>query len=87
MATPMNMRKVRVFTDATEAIVDEHGNFGYVEVTNATGATVDFKVNDYPENGHKGVSIPIPAGTTRAIPLVVYKFTASSAVTVVAYGL
>lgn len=87
MSAPLGLRKVKVFKAVTEAIIDEHGNFGYIEVTNDTAVEVAFTVNHYPEHGRVGVAIPVKAGTTRTIPLAVYKFTASGVVTVVAYGL
>jgi hypothetical protein len=89
MATPIGLRKVKAFINVpanTEKIIDEHGNFGYIEVTNDTASAVDFLVNDYPEQGHQGTAIPIKANTTRPIPLTVYKFKATGVVTVVAYG-
>ena len=79
-------RKVRVFRETTDAIVDMHGNFLYVEVTNNGSSEVDFMPNDFPEQGNVGVGIPIAPGTTRVIPMAVYKFTATGPVTVVAYG-
>ena len=48
---------------------------------------VKFHVNDFTDQGHKGAGIPIPPNSTRAIPLTVYKFTATDVVTVIAYGM
>lgn len=79
-------RKVKVFEAVEEAKVDRQGSFGYLEVTNAGAATAYFTPNDNPEQGYKGIGIPIPAGTTRHIPMTVYHFTSTAPVTVVAYG-
>lgn len=90
MATPLGLRKVMVFEDVQEneeCIIDNRGNFGYLEVTNNTDSEVKFIVNEYADQGHRGAGIPIAPNTTRAIPLAVYKFRATGAITVVAYGL
>ena len=63
--------------------------FIYVEVSADTD--VIFYPNDFPTQGHptKGVvscGIPIKAGTTREIPMLVYNYTATGNVTVVAYA-
>lgn len=82
----VGFRKVKVFKNVTEATVDMHGNFVYVEVTNAGSTEVEFLVNDFKDQGHIGVGIPISAGQTRTIPMAVYAFSATGKVTVVAYG-
>lgn len=90
MATPIGLRKVKVFKNVpanTEQVIDHSGVYSYIEVTNNTASEVDFIINDYPEQGHIGVGIPIPPNYTRAIPLNVYKFKATGVVTVVAYGM
>ena len=91
MATPIGLRKVRVFTAVpanTEIVIDDyHGNYGYIEVTNATASAVDIVVNDNPAGGVQGVAIPVEANSTRPIPLVTYTFKATGVVTVVAYGM
>lgn len=79
-------RKVRVFTDVTEAEVDVHGNYVLLEVTNKGDTEVLFRPNHFPEQGHTSDAIPVEPGTTRRIPMTVYKFTATGQVTVVAYG-
>lgn len=92
MATPLGLRTVSVFRDVpagTEIILGRgQGNILYAEVSNETASTIDFTVNDFPENmGVKAQAIPIYAGTTRALPIQLYKFKASGVVTVVAYGM
>ncbi len=90
MATPIGLRKVMVFKNVPaneEKIVDNRGAYAYVEVTNNSASEVDFVVNEYIDQGHKGVGIPIPPNETRAIPLTIYKFRATGEVTVVAYGM
>ena len=90
MATPIGLRKVMVFENVPanqEQIIDNRGNFGYLEVTNNNASEVKFHANDFTDQGHKGVGIPIPPNSTRAIPLTVYKFTATDVVTVIAYGM
>ena len=58
------------------------------EVTNSTGDDILFYVNDFPGGGHPASDgIPIKAGTTRIIPMIIYNFTSSGIVTVVAYGM
>jgi hypothetical protein len=91
MATPLGLRTVAVFKD-TPANVEvvlgrEQGNILYAEVTNKTASEVDFLVNDFPEGGIMGVAIPIPANSTRAIPIQLYNFKPAGVVTVVAYGM
>jgi hypothetical protein len=80
------LRKVKVFEEVTEGELDRQGSFGYVEVTNKGVSECYFIPNDFPEHGHTGVGIPVKSGETRHIPMTVYKFTATAAVTVVAYG-
>lgn len=87
MASIAGCRDVNVVT-GTSGILN--GSNIYVEVTNSNLTDVIFYANDFPSQGHptngdptKG--IPILAGTTRAIPMTVYNFTATGAVTVVAY--
>lgn len=91
MATPVGLRTVTVFRDTVanvEVVMGrEQGNILYAEVTNKTASDVDFLVNDFPEGGIPGVSIPIPANSTRAIPLQLYNFKPAGVVTVVAYGM
>lgn len=78
---------MKVFKDVTEGVIDYHGNYVLIEVTNDTASDVDFTINDFREQGHIGDTIPVKAGTTRQIPMAVYNFVASNTVTVVAYGL
>lgn len=91
MANSVGFRTVAVFKDvpaSTEQVIGrEQGNIVLAEVTNKTGVDIDFLVNDYPGQGSNGVSIPIPANSTRQIPLQLYKFKATGVVTVVAYGM
>lgn len=81
------MRKVKVFTNVTEAEVDRHGAFGYLEVENPGNTDIQFKFNDFIEQGHVGITLPIKANSTRKIPVKIYHFVASGPVNVVAYGL
>lgn len=91
MATPVGLRQAKVYEDIepdkTYIIDNYRGAFLYHEVTNDTGDTVYFNVNDNTEGGHPGTKIPIKAGTTRAIPMAIYTFEASDTVTVVSYGM
>jgi hypothetical protein len=92
MATPLGLRTVTVHKDVpanTEITFGRaQGNILYAEVTNKTASDIDFTVNHFPENvGTPAVAIPIPANTTRAIPMTLYRFKASGVVTVVAYGM
>lgn len=88
MAMIAGLRKVRVFEGVTEATLDRHGSYIYLEVTNAGGSEVKFYPNDFEEQGHPATAgIPIAPGTTRTVPMTVYNFKASGAVTVVAYGM
>lgn len=89
MLLRLGFRKVRTFVDVpagTVTEIDKHGNFSLIEVTNDGDEPVEFHVNDFTHQGHSGDMIPIPAKTTRVIPLVVYNFHATGIVTVVAYG-
>jgi hypothetical protein len=90
MATPLGLRQVKVFNVVAdeEIVIDNYrGAFLYHEVTNDTASDVEFEVNANREGGHPGAKIPIKAGTTRALPLALYKFKASGALTVVSYGM
>lgn len=91
MPSIAGFRTVAVFKDVpantATPIGVESGTVQLVEVTNKTASDVDFLVNDYPQGGITGVAIPILAGTTRQIPLQLYKFKATGVVTVVAYGM
>lgn len=59
----------------------------YLEVTNNSGTDVLFYLINSPEQvGPATNGIPIKAGTTRPVPMMALAFTASGAVTVVAYG-
>lgn len=57
-----------------------------VEVTNLTAATVYISFNRFDQGGAPpSDSIPILANATRVIPMAVYNFKATAAVTVVAF--
>lgn len=82
-------RTVKVLSNVTSG--DIGTPFVSVEVTNSNATDVTLYVNHFPEQGHATVGdplqgIPIKAGTTREIPMIVYNFVATGAVTVVAYG-
>lgn len=91
MASILGFRKVQVYENVTPGEVyipdDLRGAFLYSEVTNDTDAEVKFIVNDNPQGGHPGVGIPIPAKSTRAVPVSLYSFRTTGVVTVVAYGM
>jgi len=81
-------RNVQVLTSVSSGTLGTPSM--YVEVTNNNATDILIYINDYPDQGHPtaGVAsqgIPIKAGTTREIPMYVYNFTATGAVTVVAY--
>lgn len=91
MANAVGFRKVRVFSNVPAStlttIGNESGEYLLVEVTNATNVPVNVTINDYPNQGHAGVSIPVLENSTRQIPMAVYNFQADGVVTVVAYGM
>jgi hypothetical protein len=80
-------RSVMVIPDANAGELGTQ--YVLVEVTATTD--VIFYPNDFPTQGHptKGITscgIPIKGGTTRVIPMLVYNYTATGNVTVVAYA-
>lgn len=81
-------RLVKVLENVQSGELDRSGSYTYLEVSNLTGATVYFRPNRDVQQGHvpPAQSIPIPANSTRVIPMIVYNFTATGDVTVVAYG-
>jgi hypothetical protein len=80
------LRDVRVLKDITEADFERFSPV-YMEVTNNGAEDVEISLNDFSFQGHPASEgIPIKAGTTRNIPMRVYNFKATGAVTVVAYS-
>ena len=78
-------RQCEVLTDVTSGTLG--AQYIYAEVTNDGATDVMFTViNDFSTASGAPQSIPIKAGTTRDIPMLIYSFTASGPVTVVAYG-
>jgi hypothetical protein len=85
MANFAGFRTVQVLSNVTDGTLN--GNTLLIEVTNPGGTDVTIRLNNFPEQGHPASDpIPVKAGSTREIPMRVYNFTASGAVTVVAYG-
>lgn len=81
-------REVQVLSNVSNGKLNVASS--YIEVTNGGGSDVTIYVNDFPTNGHPTNGDPskgilIKAGTTREIPMLVYNFVATGAVTVVAY--
>lgn len=91
MASTLGFRQTKVFEDVpadTIVIVDDYrGAFLYSEVTNDTDTKVYLTINDNPQGGHPGASIPIAPKSTRNIPASLYSFKATDVITVVAYGM
>jgi hypothetical protein len=91
MAYAVGFRKVQVYNsvpaNTLTPVGSERGEYVLIEVTNATASTVNITLNDYPDQGHIGTAIPVPANTTRQIPVATYNFKADGVVTVVAYGM
>ena len=85
MAYSIGFRTVKVLEEVTEADLDQSGAYVFLEVTNNGTSDVKFYVNDFAHQGVKEQGIPIKAGTTRVIPMQIYKFRATGPVTVVAY--
>ena len=77
-------RTSRTLKSVTEG--DLNGVFQLLEVTNDGATDVDFTPNAM-GSGFMGDPIPVKAGTTRTIPLSVYNFKATGAITIVAYRL
>lgn len=65
--------------------VSKFGSYVLLEVTNPSSTTdIDFFPNpDLPTEA--GGGIPVPKGTTRQIPMTVYRFKATGNCTVIAY--
>lgn len=80
------LRAVKVLTNVTSGTLDAM-KVVYMEVTNSGAVDVTISVNDFTAQGHPpSEGIPVLAGTTREIPMEIFNFTATGAVTVVAYG-
>lgn len=80
-----------VFKDVTESsVADEQqllsGNYIYTEVTNTGEDTVEIFINDSAKRGRRTSGIPIRSGETRGIPLALYNFRSTGAITIVAYA-
>jgi hypothetical protein len=89
MKSVVGCRSVKVLAGVTSGTLG--GQYILSEVTNAGASDVLFYPNDFPNQGHpaNGVpdqGIPIKAGETRVIPMIIYNFTTTGKVTVVAYG-
>lgn len=78
-------RDYKVFESATEGTFATSGGVLMVEVTNDGEDVTYFYPNHEFSPSRKPQGIPIPAGETRRIPMVVYHFRADDPVTVVGY--
>lgn len=89
MMFPTGFRKyvtINYTTPGQSQDIDPHGSAVYIEVTNAGGSDITFYPNIYPDQGlAPGAGIPVKAGTTRVIPMMVLNFQATGNCTVVAY--
>ena len=84
----VGFRDVQVFSNVVSGSLATVSQ--YIEVTNSNATDTIIYLNDFPEQGHPTLDIaskgiPIKAGTTREIPMQVYNFSATNAVTVIAY--
>lgn len=91
MANAVGFRKAAVYNNVPAStytpVEREDGSYLLVEVTNATASVINFTLNAYPMQGNAGDTIPIPANSTRQIPMALYNFQADGVVSVVAYGM
>ena len=80
-------QQVKVLADSTGADLDLRSPYKLVEFTNKTADPINVTINDFSgSNGGKvNDTIPIPANSTRQVPMAVFCFKASAAVDVVAY--
>ena len=83
----MRLAKTIEVKAGTVTPVGRHGEYGFLEVTNAGEADATLLLNNgFEHQGTYPSAVKIPAGSTRQVPVQAYNVTADADLTIVAYG-